>query len=108
MHLNLAWIGHKLGAAMDHSQWLIWPLIAGCCVLGVIAFFSPNRFRAIATNGARWVDTSKFVQKLDTPVNIDQAVFRYSRVFGVAVVAASLFLAYLLLQRFAGGVAFGF
>ena len=102
MHLNLAWIGHKLGFALTHTQWLIWPLIAGCLVLGVIALVSPDRFRAIATNGSRWVDTNKLLQKLDTPVHIDQTVMRHSRVFGLAVVAASLFLAYLFWLRFSG------
>ena len=107
MQLNLAWIGHKLGLALTHTQWLIWPLIAGCLCLGVIALVSPNRFRAIATNGSRWVDTNKLFQKFDTPVHIDQTILRHSRVFGLTVIAASLFLAYLFLLRFSGISPFG-
>ena len=103
IHLNLAWIGQKLGPALSHSQWLIWPLLVGCIVLGIVAVISPNRFRTIASSGARWVDTDKLLQKLDTPFNVDNVVLRHSRVFGVAVLISSLFLAYLFWLRFSGG-----
>ena len=99
MHLNLAGIGHKLAPAFANTQWVVWLLLVSCTVLGLIAVLSPDRFRAIATGGARWVDTNRLLQKLDTPVNIDQSVLRHARLFGVAVIAASLFLAFLLLQH---------
>lgn len=103
IHLNLAWIGHKIVHALTHTQWLIWPLLLGCAVLGIIALVSPGRFRTIATNGAQWVDTNKLVQKLDTPVNIDHVVLRHSRVFGLAVLLASLFWSYVFWLRISGG-----
>jgi hypothetical protein len=98
MHVDLAGISNKLGLAWANSQWLMWFLLASCLVLGLIAVVSPDRFRVIATGGARWVDTNRLLQKLDAPVNIDQPVLRHARLFGLAVIAASLFLASLLVR----------
>jgi hypothetical protein len=98
--INLTWIGQRLGPALESVQWLIWLLLAGSLILGLLAVINPDRFRAIASGGARWVDTNKFLQRLDEPVNIDQFVFRHSRSFGIAVVLASLFLAYLCAAHF--------
>lgn len=98
--IKLTWIGPKLGPALENIQWLIWLLLAGSLILGLLAVFNPDRFRAIASGGARWIDTNRFLQRLDEPVNIDQFVLRHSRAFGVAVVLSSLFLGYLCAAHF--------
>lgn len=67
--------------------------IAG--TLGLLAILSPSYFARIAQCGGHWVDTSRVAQLLEKPIEVDQAVLRHSRVFGVAVVASSAWLAYL-------------
>lgn len=74
------------------------PLILGLLsligLLGLIAVVSPSRFAQIARSGSHWVDTSHLAQAIERPIPIDQHVLRYSRVFGVAVVASAAWLAY--------------
>jgi hypothetical protein len=107
IHLYLGWIENRIGPALAGLQWLVWPLLLGCAILGTIAMVSPSFFRAIATTGSRWVDTNKLLLKLDTTVNVDQIAFRYPRVFGLAVLVASLFLASIFWLHVRGGQ-FGF
>jgi hypothetical protein len=96
------------GAQMKSDLMLLFlPVLGFAIILGLIAVINPDLFRRLATSGSRWVDTNKFVAKLDTPVNIDCKVLSHARLFGLAVVLSSLFLAYLLYQRLSGGP-FGF
>lgn len=81
----------------------IWPLLAIAVFFGLLAVVSPAYFRRIADGGSQWFDTNKLISILDTPINIDKHLLNYSRVFGLAVVASSLFLGYLFVQRFHGG-----
>jgi hypothetical protein len=78
---------------------VIWPLLAAIAVLGGIALVSPDTFATIAQRGGKWVDTNELLQQLDQPINIDDQVLRYSRLFGAAVLLAALFLGYLYVTR---------
>ena len=82
-----------LGASVD-VQWIVWPVLAAIFGLGVLATFAPDRFANIALRGSRWVDTEEVLKLLDRPIDVDRYVLRYSRVFGVAVVLAAVWLAY--------------
>lgn len=85
------------GVLLDQVQnwnWLVGITLAVIFVLGLVATISPGRFASIASRGSRWIDTDKVLEVLDRPIDIDQHVLRYSRVFGVAVALAALWLAY--------------
>jgi len=75
--------------------WVVLPLLAVVSGLGLLAIFSPSRFAGLSQNSSRWIDSNKFLEKIDEPINVDHLVLRHSRLFGLAVVVASLFLAYL-------------
>ena len=68
--------------------------------LGLLATFAPQRFSAIAASGGRWVDTDKVRELLERPIDVDQHVLRYSRVFGVLVALASGWLAFVYWTHF--------
>lgn len=65
--------------------------LAGIC--GLIAVASPARFKTLAELGGRWIDTNRIAQRLDQRYDIDRYALRYPRAFGLAVLAASAFLA---------------
>lgn len=75
--------------------WVVLPMLVAVAGLGLLAVVSPKRFARLSQKSSQWVDTNKLVEKLDEPINIDSIVLRYSRVFGAAVIAACIFLAYL-------------
>ena len=83
------------------SQSLVLQVVI-CAALGVVALLgflavvSPMRFAALSDRSSRWVDTNKFLQKLEQPINVDKSVLRYSRVFGLTVIAAAGLLAWVL------------
>jgi len=81
-------------------SWLIVPLLALAAAAGFVALFSPRRFSVLAARGGRWVDTNRFVQMFDKPINVDRFVIRYSRVFGAVVILAVLVLAYVFVTHF--------
>lgn len=77
-------------------QWIALPLLVVVAMLGLLALVSPKRFAEISQSSSRWVDTAKMIEKFDKPINIDQQVLRYSRVFGVAIMVACAVLGYVL------------
>ncbi|HTN77399.1 MAG TPA: hypothetical protein VL096_19205 [Pirellulaceae bacterium] len=87
-----------LVAALE-LQWIIWPLLFVVFSLGVLASFSPDHFAGLANRGSHWIDTDKLRQFLERPINVDRHVLRYSRVFGLLVMLAALWLAYLFWTR---------
>jgi hypothetical protein len=82
-------------AAAVELQWIVWPALAMVLGLGLLATFAPGRFSKISARGSKWVDTDKLLQYLDKPIDVDSHVLRYSRVFGVVVSLAAVWLAYL-------------
>jgi hypothetical protein len=68
-------------------------------ISGLIALVSPRVFHKLAAGGSRWIDTSRFVAKLDRPIDLDRLVLPYSRVLGAAVLVAVVVLG-LVVQRF--------
>ena len=85
-----------------HVDWFVWGLLSVVTVLGLLAIFSPRLFSIIARRGGEWVDTNKLVEKLDKQIHIDHHMIRHSRVFGITVVAASVFLGYVFYSRVLG------
>ncbi len=77
-------------------QWIALPLLAAVAMLGLLALVSPKGFAQISHDSSRWVDTAKVLEKFDKPINIDEHVLRYSRVFGVAIMVACAVLSYVL------------
>lgn len=82
-----------LATSLD-LQWIVWPTLALVFALGLLAAFAPRKFQSIAAHGGRWIDTERVLQALDKPIDVDRHVLRYSRVFGVAVALAAVWLAY--------------
>jgi hypothetical protein len=78
---------------------IFWTVLIAAGVLGFIALVSPRLFSAIARRGNHWVDTSKWLAKLDTRVEVDAHVLPYSRHLGAAVVASLAVLALVLVYR---------
>lgn len=75
-----------------------WSLLAVAGVLALIALVSPAMFRSLAEYGGRWRDSSKLLEKLDKPIDVDRLVLPYSRVLGAAVIATIA----ILCARFSG------
>jgi hypothetical protein len=73
---------------------IVWPLVAVVLFLGAAAIVCPDTFASVARGGGQWIDSQQILQTLDKKVDIDEHVLRYSRVFGVAVVLAVGYLAY--------------
>ncbi len=82
---------------------IVLPVLGMAAGMGLLALISPKRFAGIANRSSHWVDTSKIQQLLDKRIDIDRHVLRYSRVFGIAVVAASIFLGYVYYTQLLSG-----
>ena len=65
--------------------------ILACFVCGLIAVVSPARFSRLAVFLGRWVETRPTLPIVDARVDVDAAVLRHSRLFGICVVAAAGF-----------------
>jgi hypothetical protein len=81
-------------ATLPDLQWIVWPVLAIVFTLGLVATFAPGRFQTIASQSGKWIDTDKIREALDKPIDVDQHVLRYSRVFGVLVAVAAVWLGY--------------
>ena len=92
----MPWKNAAFGGALAPIFWTL-AIFAG--LLGVIALVSPPLFSKIARAGNHWVDTSKWLAKLDTRVEVDARVLPYSRQLGAAVIASVALLAFVLLKR---------
>lgn len=90
-------------ASVSGLGWVILFLIGWAGAMGAIALCCPDTFAVLAQRGGTWVDTSDLLKKLDERIDIDQHVLRYSRIFGIAVVASAIFLGYVYFTRVLGG-----
>jgi hypothetical protein len=88
-----------VAALLPAIQTAAWGLLGIVAVLGALAVASPRHFAQLAHRGSSWVDTTKLVEKLDKRFDIDGPVLRYSRVLGMAVLAAVAILVYLFWLR---------
>ena len=79
-------------------QTAIFALLAGIAMLGLLAVLSPKWFAQLANRSSRWVDTSRYLRRLDEPVDVDKHVLRYSRIFGAAVIMSAVLLTWVFLR----------
>jgi hypothetical protein len=73
-----------------------WVILGIAGAFGLLATISPRRFTAVATRGGQWIDSSKVLAPLDKQFNIDSYVLPFSRVLGVAVLAAVVLAGYII------------
>jgi hypothetical protein len=78
---------------------ILWSIVVIAGALGLVALVSPRWFAAIARAGNHWVDTSKWLAKFDTRVDVDSRLLPYSRHLGAAVIASVAALAFVLIGR---------
>lgn len=71
-------------------EWIVPAVAAVIGVLGLVALCSPPLFTLLASYSKVWVDTERFLKKLDQPVDIDRHVLRHCRLFGAVLVTAAL------------------
>jgi len=81
------------------SESLTWFLLGVIGAVGILAMLSPKRFSMLASRGGQWVDSSKLLAQLDKRVDIDAYVLPYSRLLGVAVLAATALIGYLVVKH---------
>ncbi len=84
--------------ASTFTQGLLWVALAVIGCVGLLAVMSPTRFNMLATRGALWVDTSKVTTALDRRIDVDRFILPFSRILGVAVLAAVGVLAYVMVR----------
>jgi len=70
-------------------------VISSAC-LGALAIFAPNTFRKTALCLSTWVKTRPTFPVVDSVFAVDHVFLKYTRVFGGAIVAASVVWAVLL------------
>jgi hypothetical protein len=75
-----------------------WVLLVSVGLLALIALFSPSAFRSLANFGGRWLDSGKWLARLDKQIDVDRLVLPYSRYLGAAVIATIAILCF----RFSG------
>lgn len=79
---SLYWIGVIFGASATGA--------------GLIAVSQPGRFASWAGFWSTWVETKPTLPVADQRFDIDQVIFRHTRLLGAIVVIAGLFWLYLL------------
>ncbi|MCA9124746.1 MAG: hypothetical protein H6822_01860 [Planctomycetaceae bacterium] len=72
--------------------------LSSTIVCGMTATLNPDRFMTNARFWGRWIETRPSVPIADRRVDIDEFVLQHTRVFGVAVLAASMIWTTLLLN----------
>ncbi len=85
-------------AVITPGEAFVWIVLGFFGALGLLALVSPRRFSSVATRGGQWVDTNKVLEQLDKWVDIDAYVLPFSRLLGVAVLAAVALIAYLIVE----------
>ncbi len=56
---------------------------------GLLAIVSPKWFITLATKSNVWIDTSKFGEFIDKPIDLDTMVLRHCRAFGAILLASA-------------------
>ena len=74
-------------------HFVIWPVLLATLAAGLFATIHPKAFSTFAERSSTWVDTSDWFKKLEQPINLDQLVYRHSRIFGVLVTLTTIGLA---------------
>ena len=74
-----------------------WPIVVPAFlgltgIVGLLAFVSPKSFACVAQVGGRWFSTSKTLPVVESRIDIDQFVLRYSRQFGAQVLLIVCYL----------------
>lgn len=69
-------------------------VLAFIATFGFVAMVSPKWFRRIESRLNRSVDTSKFQEVMDRPIDIDQYLKQHIRLMGAAFLTVSFCLAW--------------
>lgn len=75
---------------------IIWGLLALIATIGVVAVASPRWFARLDAIGSRWIDTSRWVAKLDRRIDVDARVLPHSRLLGGAVLMSVGLIAWMI------------
>jgi hypothetical protein len=62
---------------------VFWTVTGLIGLFGFLAVMFPHRFTSVARSSATWVDTSHVLSVLDRRVEVDGAVLRHPRAFGL-------------------------
>ncbi len=80
-------------------QSIMWIAESIVVAVGLLALASPRQFTRLTKLGNVWIDTDRFIEKGDDPINIDSFVIRHSRAFGFCVLTATIATGYFLESR---------
>jgi hypothetical protein len=75
-----------------------WTFLGLTGLAGLVALTSPRLFSKLAAGGSRWIDTARWLSRLDEPIDVDRFVLPYSRWLGAAVIASVAILGTVLAQ----------
>lgn len=75
---------------------IVWSLLALIAIVGVIAVASPKWFARLDAVGSRWIDTSRWIAKLDRRIDVDARVLPHSRLLGGAVLTSVGLIAWMI------------
>lgn len=75
---------------------IVWALLALIATIGLIAVASPRWFARFDAIGSRWIDTSRWVAKLDRRIDVDARVLLHSRLLGGAVLTSVGLIAWMI------------
>ena len=77
---------------MFSVQWIAWLLLGLVGTSGLVALASPPLFARLASFSSTWIDSDKFLKRLDRRVDVDNCFIRHSRLFGAVCVAVAVVL----------------
>ncbi len=75
---------------------MLLPALVAVALLGLFALAAPSRFARLASGGATWIDTEKWVRAMDRRFDVDQHLLNHSRLFGAAIFILAATLTYLI------------
>ena len=88
-------MNHLLIANSLNFAPFVWTSLGILGTIGLLAIASPDRFRKLCTRSDRWIDTDKLLEPLDRRIDLDKYILPFSRILGVAVLAATVLIGYL-------------
>ncbi len=78
-------------------QYIFLAALGFIALIGFIAMVSPTWFRRVDNLLGKTVDTSKFQELLERPIDTDRYLSRYTRLIGAGALSTAAFLGFHLL-----------